>query len=93
MLIGRYGVRVDSATPQGATALHLSAQAGSVATTAVLLAHGANLSAAAAQGDTPLHTAAGAGHVVVSQLLVEAGASLDIANHAGVRVRDLVEVQ
>ncbi|OQA06172.1 MAG: Phosphocholine transferase AnkX [bacterium ADurb.Bin374] len=58
----------------GITPLHLAAESGDSAATALLIMFGARVNATDRRGRTPLHIAAEKGHAEVARLLVERGA-------------------
>ncbi|OQA06241.1 MAG: Phosphocholine transferase AnkX [bacterium ADurb.Bin374] len=58
----------------GITPLHLAAESGDAAATALLIMFGARVNAADRRGRTPLHIAAEKGYAEVARLLVERGA-------------------
>lgn len=72
-----FGANVSVANDVGATALHISAEDGHLATTEVLIEAGAELDPATFTGATPIHLAAYRGRSEVIQALIEAGADVD----------------
>jgi uncharacterized protein len=78
---GAVGARL---TPDGATWLHLAAQAGNRKGVQTLLAKGAKVDATAPHGETALILAAQAGHAEVVRLLLASGADVNAKREDGV---------
>ena len=80
-----HGADVQTAHPDGMTALHWAAQGSFVAVAAVLIDAGANLDAVTRIGHhTPLHVASTTGHVDVVRVLLAAGSDATARTSSGV---------
>ncbi|MBP7635388.1 ankyrin repeat domain-containing protein [Candidatus Ozemobacteraceae bacterium] len=66
--------QIIGSSTNGITPLHIAAESGDAAATALLIMFGARVNATDRQGRTPLHIAAEKGYAEVARLLVERGA-------------------
>ena len=75
------GADIDGTSPEGWTALHVSAVIGDSRTTRFLLSRGAQPNLRNAEDNTPLHLAAANGDPDTVEALLSSGARLDVRNH------------
>jgi len=90
-LLVKNGARVDQVTPDGSTALHLSASTGNRAVAEALIQLGAEIDVVNTRGVSPLLFAVQGGHDEVAELLIAHGADVNVQTKLGYTSLCIVE--